>query len=135
MALLQVQTETDRPGKVLVQAKPAPGREMDARPIGGFYIRRRYAGDQFRINDWTEFSPRWMEFIEEPPAEWKEKILAREGDIRLMAEKAAEENVLTPVDLMKREMFSMASMMRPQVEQTLNQATGKVSRETLSLGK
>lgn len=130
MAVLQVQVETERPGTVTVRAKAAPGREMDARPVAGFYVRRRYEGDTFKISDWKEFSPRWMEFVDDPPAEWLEKIKAREGEIELMAAKAEEENSLSPREQVMRQMLSMAQVAAGGGEtQTINQSTGKVSRK------
>jgi len=134
MAVLQVLLETERPGTVAVRAKAAPGREMDAKPIAGFYVRRRFAGETFKINDWKEFSPRWMEFIDEPPAEWLTKIKAREGDIELMAQKAEEENALSPREQIMRQMLSMAQVAQGGggETQTINQATGKVSAKRAS---
>lgn len=96
MALLQLQVETDRPGLVKVRAKAAAGREMDSRPLAGFYIRRRYEGDTFAINDWREFSPRWMEFIEEPPKEWLDAIEKREGVREIVMAEAAANGVVEP---------------------------------------
>lgn len=130
MAVLRVQVETERPGIVKVRAKAAPGREMDARPVAGFFVRRRYEGDEFMINDWQEFSPRWMEFVDDPPPEWIEKIKAREGEIELVAKKAAEENALSPREQMLRQMLSMADVMRDRDERSINQATGKVTKRT-----
>lgn len=130
MAVLQVQVETERPGLVTVRAKAAPGREMDARPVAGFYVRRRFEGDTFKIGDWKDFSPRWMEFVDDPPAEWVERIKAREGDIELMAQKAEEENSLSPREQVMRQMLSMAQVAAGGGEtQSINQATGRVSRK------
>jgi len=132
MAVLQVQVETERPGTVTVRAKAAPGREMDARPIAGFYVRRRFEGETFKINDWHEFSPRWMEFVDDPPADWVEKIKAREGDIELKVQKAEEENALSPRDQIMRQMLSMAQMAQGGETQSINQATGRLSRKQAS---
>jgi hypothetical protein len=133
MASLQVQVETERPGIVTVRAKPAPGREFDAKPIGGFYVRRRYAGDEFKIAKWQDFSPRWMEFVkpEEVPTDWIEAIKAREGAIEVFAQEAAEQDSLSPEERRKQELMSMADLARGGDKQTINQATGAV-RQTLS---
>lgn len=128
MTVLRVQVETERPGIVTVRAKAAPGHESDARPIAGFFVRRRYEGDTFKINAWHEFSPRWMEFVDDPPADWIEKIKGREGDIELVARKAAEENALSPRDHLMRQMFSVAQLMSDPDVRTINQASGKVSK-------
>lgn len=133
MALLKVQVETEKPGTVLVRAKAAPGRELDSRPIAGFYVRRRFEGDTFKINEWHEFSPRWMEFIDTPPPEWMEKIQAREGNRDDLMAKAQFENAKTPEQKLAESMFSMASLMHAQPAEAINQATGK--RSTLSLNK
>jgi hypothetical protein len=133
MAVLQVQLETERAGTVTVRAKAAPGRESDAKAIAGFYVRRRYAGDTFKINSWREFSPRWMEFVDEPPAEWLTQIKAREGEIEVMAQKAEEENALSPRDQIMRQMLSMAQVAAGGGEtHSINQATGKVTRKQAS---
>lgn len=129
MAILKVQVETERPGIVTVRAKAAPGREMDARPIAGFFVRRRYAGDTFKINDWTEFSPRWMEFVDTPPEGWIERIKAREGNIELMAQRAEAENAKSAEQRVAEQMLSMAQIAKGGEEQLINQATGKVSRK------
>lgn len=113
--VLRATTETERPGKILVRAKAAPGRENDAKPVAGFFVRRRYAGDEFRINDWNEFSPRWMEFVDEPPKDWLKKIGLREEDREQFMAKAMEENKLTPQELMQRQVFSMAQAAQPKL--------------------
>jgi hypothetical protein len=128
MALLRAQVETERPGIVTVRAKAAPGREMDARPIAGFFVRRRYEGDTFQINDWVEFSPRWMEFIDKPPDGWIEKIQEREKEQLDLMAKAEIENAKTPEQRMAEQFISMAQMASGGVVQTINQATGKVSK-------
>lgn len=133
MAVLKVQVETEKPGIVLVRAKAAPGREGDSRPIAGFYVRRRYEGDTFKINEWHEFSPRWMEFVDQPPPDWLEKIEAREGSRDDLFAKAQIENAKTPEQKLAESMFSMASMMNAQPSAAINQSTGK--RSTLGLNK
>ena len=132
MAVLRVQTETERPGIITVRAKAAPGREMDAKPVAGFFVRRRFEGDTFKINEWHEFSPRWMEFVDNPPQEWLDKINAREQNNQQIQTRAEAENAKTPETRIAETMFSMASVMRNQEGGTINQATGKVSK-TLSL--
>jgi hypothetical protein len=133
MAVLKVQVETEKPGTVLVRAKAAPGREGDSRPIAGFYVRRRYEGDTFKISEWHEFSPRWMEFIDTPPDGWIEKIQAREGSRDDLMAKAQVENSKTPEQRIAESMFSMASLMQQAPAEQINQSTGK--RSTLSLNK
>ncbi len=131
--LLRAQVETERPGKVLVRAKAAPGKDGDGRPIGGFYVRRRYAGDEFRINDWQEFSPRWMEFVDEPPKDWIEKIEGREGmRMDLMAE-AEVSNAKSPDQRFAEMLLSMSQVANGGGERgTINFATGKVTKESKS---
>lgn len=102
--VLRAQVETERPGTVKVRAKAAPGHELDARPIGGFYVRRRYEGDVFYIAKPEDFSPRWMEFVDQPPKDWLEKIGIREEQREAFMVRAAEENAKTP----DAAMFSMA---------------------------
>jgi len=133
MAVLQVQVETERNGTVAVRAKAAPGREMDSRPIAGFYVRRRFEGDVFKINDWKEFSPRWMEFVETPPNGWQEQIDAREQANDQALVRAEIENNRSPREQIMSQMFSMASLMGNQPVETINQATGK--RGTLKLSE
>ncbi len=116
-SVLKVQLETDRPGLVPVRAKPAPGHELDGRPIGGFYIRRRWAGEQFAINDWREFSPRWMEFVDETavPKDWWDKLKIREEERAAFIAKAEDENKKTALDHMRDQTFSMLQAANPTV--------------------
>lgn len=72
-ARVEVQTEVDG-GKVRVRAIAPNGRINDARPVAGFFIRRRYHGEEFLIASWDQFYPSWMEFVDQPPEEWKSKI-------------------------------------------------------------
>lgn len=129
MALLKVQVETERPGIVTVRAKAAPGREMDSRPIAGFYVRRRYEGDEFKISTWQEFSPRWMEFVDTPPQDWLDNIKAREGERDDFMAKAAVENAKTPQQRLAETFLSMAQIAAGGGDGgTINQATGKVTK-------
>lgn len=137
MAVLRAQVETERPGIVTVRAITPHGKEGDARPVCGFFVRRRYPGDTFQINDWTEFSPKWMEFVDAPPEGWREKIEAKYHEIAIAVAKAEEEDRLSPRERMQREVFSMADLQKGGGEElVMNQATGAVSkRSTLRLQK
>lgn len=107
-AEVNVIDELPTQGGVLVRAKAAKGHEEDARPIGGFFIRRRYAGDTFRINDWKQFSANWMEFVDEPPQAWLEAMkLDADKKAELMA-KAQEEQRETPEQKL---VFAMSQLM------------------------
>lgn len=136
MAVLRAQVETERPGIVTVRAICPAGKEGDARPVCGFFVRRRYPGDTFQINDWTEFSPVWMEFIDEPPAGWREKIDVKYKERKIAVAKAEAEDQLSPRERMQRDVFSMAELQKNQAELVINQATGAVKpRPTLGLQK
>ena len=126
MAVLRAQVETERPGIVTVRAKSAPGREMDARPIAGFFVRRRYEGEQFKISDWREFSPRWMEFIDTPPSDWLDNIKVTEGCREDFIAKAELENARSPRERMAEQVFSMLSMMKDREEKVLEHSTGRI---------
>lgn len=71
----QVQTVTEKPGLVRVVAFASRDRKDDAKPIAGFFVRRRYAGSDFLLAKPEEFSPRWMRFVEAPPKEWIEPVM------------------------------------------------------------
>lgn len=78
---------------VRVRAKAAKGHEEDARPIGGFFVRRRYAGDEFYINDWKQFSANWMEFVDEPPQAWLDAMKVdaeRKADLMAQQQQAEQ---------------------------------------------
>jgi hypothetical protein len=100
-------------GGVRVRALAAKGHETDARPIAGFYVRRRYAGDEFEIPNWQTFSSNWMEFIEEPPKEWREKIEEREKKVIEIAAAEANKTQVNPAEAL---MFAMSQMMRQQAK-------------------
>ncbi len=100
---------------VRVRALAAKGHETDARPVGGFFIRRRYAGEEFVIPRWELFSPNWMEFVEEPPAKWKEMIeLRAQQKLDLEAKAAAEPPAPSANDLM----FAMSQVLARAVGRT-----------------
>ncbi len=92
----QVDVITELPSKsgetrVRVRALAAKGHELDARPIGGFFVVRRYAGDEFYLTDWRQFSKAWMEFVDEPPQEWLDAMMINEEQVaELMAKQEAE---------------------------------------------
>lgn len=98
MQTLQVVTEVEKPGTVLVEAFAPDGAFLRANQAVGFFVRRRKAGDQFKIARWDEFSPHWMKFVGEPPAEWVEKIKAREALYQRNAEIATVEQGRTAAE-------------------------------------
>src|SRR5687767_12106668 len=103
---------------VRVRALAAKGRELDARRVGGFFIRRRYAGDEFVIPRWELFSPNWMEFVDEPPAKWKEMIeLRAQQKLDLEAKAAAEPPPVSANDLM----FAMSQVIARSIGRTPEQ--------------
>lgn len=108
-----------------VRVIAAKGREGDARPIGGFYLRRRYEGEEFVIPSWEMFSSNWMEFVGEPPADWIEKIEAREQKKLEFAQAEAAKPKTTGAENL---MFAMSEMMARAVGRTpgeFDYATGK----------
>lgn len=136
MAVLKVQVETERDGIVRVRALAAPGREMDAKPVAGFFVRRRFEGDEFMLANWHEFSPRWMQFVDKPPQDWLDKINAREQNNLQVQTRSEAENAKTPEQRIAETMFSMASVMKDSDAGTINMASGKVTPpKTLSLNK
>jgi hypothetical protein len=90
---------------VRVRAKTAKGHEDDARPIGGFYIKRRYAGDEFIITKPEQFSQVWMEFVDEPPAEW---VTAMKLNDDRKAELMVKQQEPTPAPSMDALVFAMS---------------------------
>ncbi len=130
---LTAQVEVERPGVVKVRARPPSGRENDSRPVCGFYVRRRYADDEFMIGSWADFSPRWMEFVnvEDVPADWLDKIEAREKERERVAADAMIENNLTPTQKMAAQLMSMAQVANGGGEiGEINHSTGKVTTIT-----
>lgn len=113
----QVIVETEKPGIVRVRAIASPDKQMDARPVAGFFVRRRYHGDIFAIAKWEEFSTRWMEFVDQPPQEWIEKIQAKYGEIPELARAEQEEP--------EPKTFSMGELAK-QPTATMNYSTGQV---------
>jgi hypothetical protein len=80
-ATVQVMTERPRTGNdVLVRAVANESQMSDGKPMAGFFIRRRYHGDTFYIRKASEFSARWMEFIDTPPDAWLASIKNRYPD-------------------------------------------------------
>lgn len=124
--VLRAQVETEKPGTVRVRAKAAPGHELDARPIGGFYVRRRFAGDEFKIAKPEDFSPRWMEFVDQPPKEWLDKISIREEERGQFMAQSVEENFKPPAE---RE-FSMAEVGRSKPVQ-IDYRNGTVKKDEI----
>jgi hypothetical protein len=118
---VQVITEIEKPdGRVLVEAIASKERDGDARPIAGFFVRRRYHGDRFRIASPQEFSATWMRFVEEPPKDWQDKIkkFTKVDDI-------ADLMYQPPVDPNKP--FSMSELQeRDRHSMTMNYSNGKV---------
>lgn len=78
-ASVQVVTETEKPGLVMVRAVATGERAKDGRPVAGFFVRRRYDGDRFMIAKPEEFSANWMRFEDQPPKEWVSIIKKRTG--------------------------------------------------------
>ncbi len=125
----QVVLETESRGRVTVRAKAPGNRANDAKPIAGFFgAKRYYAGQTFRINDWQQFSPRWMEFVDEPPAEWIAKIQEREKTTEVFVAKRKAEDSKT---VQQRQFGAMFSMFQVQASQAglgkqFDAATGSV---------
>lgn len=119
----QVQTETEKPGVVLVEAVALAERMNDGRPSAGFFVRRRYHGDRFYLAKPAEFSPRWMRFVNEPPKEWVEKLE------KIIKDQTIEDlMVAPPVDPRNPERpFSMGELQdRARQSHEMNYSTGKV---------
>lgn len=86
MLAAQVKVETERASSnndVLVRAIAQPGRMNDGRPLAGFLLRRRYHGETFYIQNASEFSAKWMEFVDEPPEGWLPVIRTRYPEFTL----------------------------------------------------
>jgi hypothetical protein len=76
--VVQVQTEVENPnGRIAVKAVAPAERMDDGRPVAGFYVRRRYHGDEFMIEKAADFSPKWMRFVDTPPEDWVTTIKSR----------------------------------------------------------
>jgi hypothetical protein len=121
MQTLQVMTEIEKPGIVTVQAFSEVGFERQNAAVG-FFVRRRRHGDQFKLANWKEFSPRWMKFVDEPPKEWREKIEAKFGKDSVSMAKGfdrIEETV---------EQLSMAQAGRPREAGNFDFANGRVKK-------
>lgn len=91
---ISVLTELPSSGgrRVKVRAKATLERTGDAHPVAGFFVIRRYDGDEFHLNDWKQFSSRWMEFVDEPPQEWLDAMDLNEKEkAALMAKQREEE--------------------------------------------
>lgn len=144
--VLKVHVETERDGIVTVEAfseeavaGASPGVSgkvlADANKPAGFFVRRRYHGDRFKINDWKEFSPKWMRFVDTPPEGWIEQINAREGQRQSSLEAATVEQNKTPLQRIAEavrepsEVVSLAEYGKPADAGTINQATGRVTRK------
>jgi hypothetical protein len=111
----QVQVLNDVPGHITVRAKAPGGRLNDAKPLCGFYgFRRRYAGETFKISTWQEFSPRWMEFVDPCPEDWKPYIAEREQDLATFIENAKRENAKSMKEQQLSTVFSMFQMQQRQ---------------------
>lgn len=83
MQAATVQVMTERPpsqSDVMVRAVAGAGQINDGKPVAGFFMRRRYHGDTFFIQNADEFSTRWMEFVDAPPESWVANIKKREKD-------------------------------------------------------
>lgn len=106
------------PKGVRVRCLAAKGHEGDARPISGFYIRRRYEGDEFLIPSWEMFSSNWMEFVDEPPAEWLEKLEERDQRKIEVAAKAAEQREPPSAEDL---MFAMSQMVARSIGRNPNE--------------
>jgi len=118
---VQVVTEVENPeGSVLVQAVAHVDRQDDSHPLAGFYVRRRYHGDQFMIAAPEEFSPVWMRFVNDPPKEWRDKLGARLK--KLQREETVDELKVDP-----NAPFSMTDLQEQNRRSAaMNYATGKV---------
>lgn len=119
----QVFVETEKPGTVMVRAVASADKQDDARPVAGFFVRRRYHGDTFMLADWKEFSPRWMQFMGDVPTEWLDSIKAKFGEFP--DHEDDEPQVQAP------QMFSMGQAAKPQTA-TINYSNGKVKRSKVT---
>jgi hypothetical protein len=115
----QVITETEKPGTVLVRAFANQDRMGDARPIAGFFVRRRYHGDTFLLARPEEFSPTWMRFVNDPPAEWADQLkkVAK-------AHKVDLEDFTKPAET---EMFAMSQVSDRDRGAQMNYSNGRVT--------
>lgn len=114
MALVIAHLTPEKGGTVRVRAIPPSGREGDAKPCCGYFDgRRRYAGQEFMLASWDEYSARWMEFVEpeKVPKEWKEKIESRAKDREEFAEQARARNTLNPMQQMAAQFAGFMQMM------------------------
>jgi hypothetical protein len=131
--LVTTKTEIEKPGVVLVQAFAPPTKAEDAKPVCGFFVRRRFHGQQFLLAKPEEFSANWMQFAETPPKEWIEKLRAL-GRIEAKAdisEYMVPSGLSTKDQLIKEqtETFSVGELMlREKQSQTMNYSTGRVQR-------
>lgn len=120
---VEVRTVIDLPGEVTVMAIAHKDRLLDAKPIAGHYLRRRYHGDRFQIQNADQFSPTWMRLVDEPPSDWlptiKKKVESSiDPEIRamelydLMAADNADQ-YLTPRQLAEKKARAMSRTFAP----------------------
>lgn len=128
MQTLQVMTEIEKPGTVMVQAFSEKGFTRQNEAIG-FFVRRRRHGDKFMIADWKEFSPRWMKFVDSPPAEWAEKIEAKYGKGAISMAKGFDRVVET----VEQQTLAQATM--PQNAGQFDFSNGRVKKTPDPRGK
>lgn len=114
-ASVQVQTEIEKPGFVMVCAIAHGERMNDGRPVAGFFVRRRYEGDRFMLADPSEFSPVWMRFEDPIPKEWEAPLKKR-----LKVDSLEQFKYQPPPDPARQNGFaqvSMSHMLSPQSNQ------------------
>lgn len=140
MQTLQVVTEIEKPGTVLVEAYAPEGEFLRQNQAVGFFVRRRYHGDQFMIARWEEFSPRWMKFVGEVKQEWVEKIEAREKLYQTNAEIASVEQGKTQADRQReiaeqaaKSVMSLSQAAKPEAAGEFQTSSGQIKKPTLSL--
>jgi hypothetical protein len=104
----QINVISDVPGSVTVRAVAPTERMNDARPLAGFYIRRRYHNDEFALSDWRQFSKRWMEFVDEPPEDWVKAMELDEVQKAELMAKAIEEDKQAKAEPL---MFALSQML------------------------
>lgn len=134
MQTLRVETVTEKPGIVTVQAIKPDSVMTRENQMVGFFVRARREGDRFQIARWEEFSPRWMRFVDQPPEDWAEKIRARESafgrDFNVELAGIVERKVVeTPDDA-----IALSRAGKSEESGSINYASGKITK-TLSLKK
>ena len=140
MQTLKVQTEIEKPGTVLVEAFDSDSGFPRQGETVGFFVRRRKVGDQFYLARWEEFAPQWMKFVGEAPAEWVEKIQAREKLHQRNTEIFTVEQNKTAADRQRelieetvRSVMPLSQLGKPEPAGEFQSSSGQIKRPTLGL--